>query len=66
MKDVNPAVIDEMVTQYGDYFVNASSMMGPLSMYSSFMNKYVLIPLYEYYEVHDPSAIEGWEKPSAM
>ena len=66
MEDVNPAVIDEMVTRYGDYFVNATSMQGPLVMYSSFMNKYVLIPLYEYYEVHDPSAIEGWAKPSPM
>lgn len=66
MKDVNPTVIDEMVTTYGDYFINASDFQGPLIMYSSFLNKYVLIPLYEYYEEHDPSAIEGWAKPSPM
>lgn len=64
MEEVNPAVVHEMTERYGDYFVNATSMMGPLSMYSGFMNKFVLVPLYEYYEVNDPSAIVGWSKPT--
>lgn len=64
MEAVNPEVVHEMTDRYGDYFVNATSMQGPLAMYSGFLNKFVLVPLYEYYEVNDPSAIEGWSKPT--
>jgi hypothetical protein len=46
-KTINPSVFNEMVTRYGDYFVKAVSMQGPLAMYSNFLAKYVLIPLYE-------------------
>lgn len=64
MEEVNPAVVHEMTDRYGDYFVNATSMQGPIIMYSSFLNKFVLLPLWEYYEEHDPSVLVGWSKPT--
>lgn len=45
----NQSVYDEMIERYGEYFVNAVSMQGPLSMYRTFLIKYVLIPMYDDY-----------------
>lgn len=45
----NKEIFDEMVATYGDYFVNASNVQGPLSMYDAFLAKYILIPMYEDY-----------------
>lgn len=42
----NKAIYDEMIAAYGDYFVKAKSLQGPLAMYSDILNKYVLIPMY--------------------
>lgn len=42
----NKSVYDEMIAAYGDYFVKAGSMRGPLSMYDNFLIQYVLIPMY--------------------
>ena len=35
-----------MVAAYGDYFVNAKLLRGPIAMYREFLNMYVLRPLY--------------------
>lgn len=43
----NPAVYQEMITAYGDYFVKAGSMQGPYAMYTNFLVKYVLMPMYQ-------------------
>lgn len=43
----NPDVFDEMITAYGDYFTKATSMQGPYAMYTNFLVKYVLIPMYK-------------------
>lgn len=42
----NKDVFDEMIARYGDYFVKAGSMQGPLAMYDAFLYKYVFIPMY--------------------
>lgn len=42
----NKDVFDEMIAKYGDYFVKAVSMQGPLAMYDIFLKRYVLIPMY--------------------
>lgn len=42
----NKDVFDEIIERYGDYFVKAGSMQGPMAMYDSFIAKYVLIPMY--------------------
>lgn len=41
-----PDVYKEMIKLYGDYFVNAVAMRGPLAMYDNFLARYVLIPMY--------------------
>ncbi|MDY5432786.1 DUF4843 domain-containing protein [Bacteroides pyogenes] len=43
----NRDVFDEMVTAYGDYFVNAKEVKGPMALYDKFIIRYVLIPMYE-------------------
>lgn len=42
----NKEVYDEMIGAYGEYFVNAVSLQGPMAMYDAFLNQYVLIPMY--------------------
>lgn len=42
----NKDVYDEIIERYGDYFVKAGSMQGPMAMYDAFLCKYVLIPMY--------------------
>ncbi|MCF0236794.1 MAG: DUF4843 domain-containing protein [Bacteroidaceae bacterium] len=42
----NRDVFNEMVAAYGDYFVNAKLLRGPIAMYREFLNMYVLRPLY--------------------
>lgn len=42
----NLEVYDEMIERYGDYFVDAVEMQGPLAMYTNFIKRYVLIPMY--------------------
>lgn len=43
----NANVYQEMIAAYGDYFVKAKSMQGPYAMYTNFLIKYVLMPMYE-------------------
>ena len=43
----NKDVFDEMIAKYGDYFVNAKSVQGPMAMYDAFLAQYVLIPMYK-------------------
>lgn len=42
----NKDTFDEMNTRYGEYFMNAQSSQGPFAMYSTFLIRYVLIPMY--------------------
>lgn len=42
----NIDVYNEMIERYGDYFVNAVEMQGPLAMYTNFIKRFVLIPMY--------------------
>lgn len=37
---------NELIDRYGDYFVKAASVQGPMAMYSAFIQNYVCIPLY--------------------
>lgn len=46
MPQGSKAVYDEMIAAYGDYFVKARSLQGPLAMYGDILAKYVLIPMY--------------------
>lgn len=41
----NPAIFEEMVNAYGDYFVKGGSTKGPIVMYGNFIRNYVCIPL---------------------
>ncbi|MCM1076175.1 MAG: DUF4843 domain-containing protein [Bacteroides sp.] len=43
--DIN--LYNEMISRYGDYFVNAQRVGGPFAYYSDFLRNYVLIPLYK-------------------
>ena len=36
-----------MIARYGDYFVKATNMQGPLAMYDTFLNKYVIMKMYD-------------------
>lgn len=49
-EESNSAVFHEIINRYGEYFVDASTRMGPLTVYENFFNKYVLKPLYEHYK----------------
>jgi hypothetical protein len=51
----NLDIFNEMNERYGNYFVNAVRMRGPLVMYGDFLKMYVLLPLY-----HDHPDI-GWQ-----
>lgn len=51
-EEINPAIFNELITRYGDYFVEAGPRQGPLDMYGNFFAKYVLTPLYEQYKDH--------------
>lgn len=39
-------VYREMINTYGDYFVRAVYLRGPLAMYTNFLRKWVLMPMY--------------------
>lgn len=57
--DIN--LFNEMIDTYGDYFVNAVSLQGPLAMYSDFIKNYVCIPLYrDHPEIGWPYSIPEW------
>lgn len=70
MEEVNPTVVHEMTDRYGDYFVNATSMQGPLVMYTGFLNKYVLSPLWDWVNENYPEDLLippyniPWSKPT--
>ena len=51
-EETNPPVFNELINRYGEYFVDAVKMQGPLAMYDNFFAKYVLTPLYEQYKDH--------------
>lgn len=40
------SIFNEMIEKYGEYFVKASNMQGPMAMYEPFLRNYVLIPMY--------------------
>ncbi len=40
------SIFNEMIEKYGEYFVKASKMQGPMAMYEPFLRNYVLIPMY--------------------
>ena len=42
----NQDVYNEMIARYGEYFMNATSMQGPLAMYDTFLIRYVLMKMY--------------------
>lgn len=46
MPKANKTIFNEMIAAYGDYFVKAKSLQGPLAMYDAVLYKYVLIPMY--------------------
>lgn len=46
MPKANKDVYNEMISAYGDYFVNAKSLQGPFAMYDAILAKYVCIPMY--------------------
>lgn len=46
----NLEVFNKMISLYGDYFKKAKSTQGPFAMYSNFLQRYVLIPMYQEYK----------------
>lgn len=46
----NNDVFNAMITKYGDYFVKATNRQGPFAMYTNFLKRYVLVPMYEEYK----------------
>ena len=46
----NQEVFNKMILLYGDYFKKAKSIQGPLAMYSNFLERYVLVPMYADYK----------------
>lgn len=42
--DIN--LYNDMIQRYGDYFVHAQFVQGPLAMFSNYIRNFVLIPLY--------------------
>jgi len=63
-EEVQSATFQKMITDYGDYFVKARSLKGPFAMYQSFLAKFVLIPLREYYRINDPEIYARFPEPS--
>ena len=53
-EEINPDVFNELIGRYGDYFIEAKAVQGPLDMYGNFFAKHVLTPLYEQYK-DDPN-----------
>lgn len=43
----NQDVYNEMIDAYGHYFVKAVELRGPLAMYTNFLRKWVLMPMYQ-------------------
>ena len=64
VEEVQPSTFKTMIDKYGDYFVKAQSLQGPFAMYSSFLAKFVLIPLREYYRVNDPEIYDVFPNPT--
>lgn len=55
----NPAIYDEMIKRYGDYFTEwKTTDVGPLAAYTRFLRQYVLIPLY-----NDHPELEWYSSP---
>lgn len=54
----NLDVFNEMISVYGDYFVNAVQTQGPLTMYTNFLRQFVLIPMY-----NENPGLEWYESP---
>lgn len=44
--EASPEIFNEMIDGYGDYFVKATGVLGPFTLYEGFLRQYVLIPLY--------------------
>lgn len=44
--EASPEIFNEMIEAYGDYFVKATGVLGPFTLYEGFLRQYVLIPLY--------------------
>lgn len=46
MPKANKEVYDEIISAYGDYFVDAVQLKGPFAMYDAVLYKYVCLPMY--------------------
>lgn len=57
MPKANKGVYDELISTYGDYFVDAVSLQGPFAMYDAVLYKYVCIPMY-----NDTKDTIEWQK----
>lgn len=51
-------IFDEIIRNYGDYFINGPAVRGPWTMYELFLRKYVSIPLH-----HDHPEVEFMSDP---
>lgn len=51
-------IFNEIIRNYGDYFVNGPAVRGPWTMYELFLRKYVCIPLH-----HDHPEVEFMSDP---
>lgn len=56
--EANIDVFNEIIMAYGDYFVKATNVKGPMVMYAGFIRNYVLIPLY-----HEHPEIKWQDSP---
>lgn len=57
MPKANKTVYDEIISAYGDYFVDAVRLKGPFAMYDAVLYKYVCIPMY-----NDTKDTIEWQK----
>ena len=56
--EASPEIFKEMIDAYGDYFVKASNIQGPFTMYEGFLRQYVMIPMY-----HEHPELEWYDSP---
>lgn len=58
--EANINTYNEMIRRYGDYFVKASNIQGPFSMYDAFLKNYVCIPMYKDHPELEWQEIPRW------
>ncbi len=47
VRETSPTMYNTLIAEYGDYFIKAKTVLGPIVKYRNFLIKYVLIPMYE-------------------